>query len=190
MVGNRFPRDVLDSNSIELVYRYRVRGDKWGFTRTDVLRHFPFPADDTKFIPESLVWDEIATKYSTRYVNEVLLIAWIRPRAGSKERSEAASQNARGLTRWNLYVLNRHLGWFRYDPIRFVLSAVRYTRFSSLDHRSPLQQLRLLRSPAARLLWWLTLPLGAAALAIDVKRVGPSTAMRRPRFGPRAIPDR
>ncbi|MGA3031396.1 MAG: glycosyltransferase family 2 protein [Candidatus Limnocylindrales bacterium] len=182
IIGDRFPRDVLDSNSIELVYRYKVRGDKWGFTRTDILRDFPFPADGTKFIPESVVWDEIATKYSTRYVNEVMLIAWIRPRAGSRERSEAASLYARGLARWNLYVLNRHLGWFRYDPIRFVLSAVRYTRFSSLDRQSPLEQLHQLRSPGARLLWLLTLPLGAAAVAVDVKRVGRSGAKRRVRL--------
>jgi glycosyltransferase involved in cell wall biosynthesis len=189
IVGDRFPRDVLDANAIELVYRYKVRGDKWGFTRTAVLRGYPFPDDGrTKFIPESLVWDEIATKYSTRYVNEVLLINWIRPRPSSTERAEAAARNAQGLARWSLYVLNRHLAWFRHDPVRFVLSAVRYTRFSSLDHQGPMRQLRQLRSPGARLLWWLTLPLGATALVIDLKRTERPRRMRRLR--PRSNPTR
>lgn len=180
IVGTRFPRDVLDATSVELVYRYRVRGDKWGFTRTAVLKDYPFPVDRrAKDMPQSLVWDEIGTKYSTRYVNEVLLINWIRPRASIAERAEAAARNAPGLAQSNLNALNRHLEWFRYDPVKFVLSAARYTRFSSLDQQSPLTQLRRLRSPGARLLWWLTLPLGAAALVNDVTARQRSRAMRR-----------
>ena len=174
IVGDYFPSNVLDANAIELVYRYKVRGDKWGFTRTAVLKDYPFPVDSrTKFIPEGLVWDEIATKYSTRYVNEVLLVNWIRPPMSSTEKAEAAARNAPGLARWSLYVLNRHLRWFRHAPVTFVLAAVRYTRFSSLDHQDPLKQLRQLRSPGGRLLWWLTLPLGAAALVADVRRREP-----------------
>ena len=185
LVGNRFPRDVLDSNSIELVHRHKVRGDKWGFTRTDVLRDYPFPVDRrAKDMPQSLVWDEIARKYSTRYVNEVLLINWKRPRASSTERAEAATRNARALARWHLYILSTQLQWFRYDPVRLVLSAVCYTRFSSLDHESPLKQFRRLESRGARLLWWLTLPLGAAALVNDVRHAGGPGATRRLRPGP------
>jgi len=171
LIGNRFPRDVLDSNSIELVYRYKVRGDKWGFTRSDVLRRFPFPDDGTRFVPESLVWDEISREYRTRFVNEILLTAWLRPSPAPSDRSEAASRYARGLARWNLYVLNRHLAWFRYDPMRFVLSAVRYTRFSLLDRQGPRRQLGQLENARGRALWWLTLPLGWAAFAIDRVRV-------------------
>jgi glycosyltransferase involved in cell wall biosynthesis len=172
LLGDRFPRDILDATSIELTYRYKVRGEKWGFTRTDVLKEFPFPVDDqAKFMPESLVWDEIATRYRTRFVNEVLRIYWVRRGARSKETRSAAARNARGLARWHLYTLNKHLKWFRYDPVNFVLSAVRYTRFSLLDRQDPLNQLRRLRSPGARLLWWLTIPFGAAAYAFDVKRI-------------------
>jgi glycosyltransferase involved in cell wall biosynthesis len=173
LVGTRFPADVLDSTSIELVYRYRMRGDKWGFTRTDVLRAHPFPvAEGTPFIPESLVWDEIALSYRTRFVNEMLLVNWTRPPGGPTARSAAAVHLARGLARWNLYVLNRHMPWFRYDPARFLLSAVRYTRFSLLDHQGPITQVRALRNPFARLLWLATLPFGLAAFLVDRWRAG------------------
>jgi glycosyltransferase involved in cell wall biosynthesis len=181
LVGDRFPRDVLDASSIELMYRYKVRGEKWGFTRTDVLKELPFPVDSlTKFMPESVVWDEIARRYRTRYVNEVLRIYWVRRDAGSTEKAAtAAAQNARGLVPWHLSTLNNHLGWFRHDPVSFALSAVRYTRFSLLDHQDPLKQMRRLRSTGARLLWFMMFPIGVAAFAFDVTRVQGSRTMRR-----------
>jgi len=168
LVGTRFPSQVFDATSIELAYRYKVRGDKWGFTRTAVLREHPFPAPPgTPMIPENLIWDEIALTYKTRFVNEFLLINWTRPQGSSIDRSKAAVHLARGLAQWNLYVLNTHLPWFRHDPVRFFLSAIRYTRFSLLDRQGPLQQLRSLANPGARLLWLATLPLGAAAFVVD-----------------------
>ncbi len=42
LVGDKFPRDVLDSDSIELVFKYNVKGEKWGFHRTEVLRPLDF----------------------------------------------------------------------------------------------------------------------------------------------------
>ena len=42
-VGGRFPNDITDSDSLEQYFRYRIRGDNWGFQRTDVIRDFPFP---------------------------------------------------------------------------------------------------------------------------------------------------
>ncbi len=41
--GDRFPTDILDSNTTEMRYRYKVIGEKWGFQRTDVMRAHPFP---------------------------------------------------------------------------------------------------------------------------------------------------
>jgi glycosyltransferase involved in cell wall biosynthesis len=75
IIGDRFPADVLDSDFIEIVARYGVRGEKWGFHRTDVLREFPFPEiPGERFIAEGLVWNRIARKFKTRFVNEVVRI--------------------------------------------------------------------------------------------------------------------
>ena len=43
VIGTRFPEDVFDSDSIEIRYRYKVRGDKWGFQRTSVMRDQQIP---------------------------------------------------------------------------------------------------------------------------------------------------
>ncbi len=37
------PPDILDSNTTEICYRYKVIGEKWGFQRTDVMLAHPFP---------------------------------------------------------------------------------------------------------------------------------------------------
>ena len=182
LVGDRFPRNVLDATPSELTYRHKVRGEKWGFTRTDVLKEFPFPVDgQITFMPESLIWQEIETRYRTRYVNEVFRIYWVRRGANATDMASGLDVgHARGLALWHLSTLNKHLEWFRFDPGSFALSAVQYTRFASLDHQDPLTQVRRLRSPGARFLWWLTLPFGAVAYARDVKRIKRSRTRHPP----------
>lgn len=43
LVGDKFPLDITDSDSLEIRYKYKVKGEKWGFHRTDILKQFPFP---------------------------------------------------------------------------------------------------------------------------------------------------
>ncbi|WP_438317032.1 glycosyltransferase family 2 protein [Candidatus Caldatribacterium sp. SIUC1] len=71
IVGSPFPAPVIDSNAVEIRTKYRVKGDKFGMNRTEVLREFPFPEDLGRFVTESLVWSRIARKYQIRFVNEV-----------------------------------------------------------------------------------------------------------------------
>ena len=73
LVGTSFPSNPFDSTPLEI--RRHVRGEKWGFLRTSVMREFPFPVfDGERYIPESIVWNRMARSYRTRYVNEVLRI--------------------------------------------------------------------------------------------------------------------
>jgi len=79
IVGSPFPAPVIDSNAVEIRTKYRVKGDKFGMNRTEVLREFPFPEDLGRFVTESLVWNRIARKYQIRYVNEVFADAEYQP---------------------------------------------------------------------------------------------------------------
>jgi glycosyltransferase involved in cell wall biosynthesis len=74
LIGTRFPKDVFDSDAIDLRFRHKVEGDKGGFVRTDIMLRFPYPEDLGKFVSESLVWNRIAQTHKTRFVNEVLTI--------------------------------------------------------------------------------------------------------------------
>ncbi|MBN1797198.1 MAG: glycosyltransferase family 2 protein [Spirochaetales bacterium] len=75
VVGTEFPKHTIDSNSIEIRTKYKVKGEKWGFQRTDILKKYPYPIfKGEKWIPMSTVWYKIALKYKTRYVNESLRV--------------------------------------------------------------------------------------------------------------------
>lgn len=72
-LGMRFPQDIFDSNTIECRYKYNIVGDKWGFQRVDILRQNKFPEyEGENFLAEGVVWNQIAQKYKTRYVNQYL----------------------------------------------------------------------------------------------------------------------
>jgi glycosyltransferase involved in cell wall biosynthesis len=73
IVGDRFPRNQMESNAVDLRYNLGVTGDKIGCTRTDILQLFPFPDDlGRQLVPESLVWNRIAQHYQMRCVNAVI----------------------------------------------------------------------------------------------------------------------
>jgi glycosyltransferase involved in cell wall biosynthesis len=60
LIGDMFPRDVTDSDPLEIRYRFHVRGEKWGFQRTDVMRQYPFPEMPAgSYVAEDIVWSRI-----------------------------------------------------------------------------------------------------------------------------------
>jgi len=80
VIGERFPRDVIDSDAITMHYWLGISGDKGGLHRTDVMREFPFPViAGEKFLSEGIVWNRIAAKYKMRFVNEALITCEYRP---------------------------------------------------------------------------------------------------------------
>lgn len=175
LVGQRFPRDVVDSDSNEMKYRYRVTGEKWGFHRTDVFKEFPFPVlPNGGFVPESVVWNAMGRKYKTRYVNEVLRIYWLHdgPRLTT---GGITAASAPGQALWHREILNTNLRYFRYDPAEFARSAVHFTRFSLHAGDGFGRQWRNLRGIAPRALWLAAAPLGYLVYRRDLSRANVRT---------------
>ncbi len=74
-IGTRFPKNCMDLTPAELQLRYRIRGEKWGLHRTELLKAHPFPEiEGEKFMPEGLVWNRLGSTYKIRYVNRALRI--------------------------------------------------------------------------------------------------------------------
>jgi hypothetical protein len=156
----------MDVTPLEMVYRYKVRGEKWGFQRTDLLRMYPFDLSDEEgtaghvgYIPEGLVWLRIAQRYFIRYVNDPLRIYYTD--APSITRGRAVSDHALGLRLYYEMVLNEHLRFFPYAPLKFVKAAVQYARASFHRQVGPGTQWSRLHHPLARALWLTALPVGA-----------------------------
>jgi glycosyltransferase involved in cell wall biosynthesis len=161
--GTRFPFDPTDSDSIEIRYRHKVRGEKWGLLRTDVIREFPFPEIDgyIGLMPSSIAWNAIARKYKTRYVNEALKI-WYQDQPTTLTNPTNYLDDVPGALIESHSMLNNDLGWFRYAPRTFFLKAAKYSRSALHSRISVVAQARQLNSFAARILWAAALPVGMA----------------------------
>jgi glycosyltransferase involved in cell wall biosynthesis len=137
IVGSPFPAPVIDSNAIEIRTKYRVKGDKFGMNRTDVLKEFPFPENLGKFVTESLVWNRIARKYITRFVNEVFAYKEYQPEGLSARSVEIrAKSNLAARTYYREFVELEGFCIPFWDRLR---ACVNYVRFS-LHGRVPLKE--------------------------------------------------
>lgn len=171
LIGDRFPRDVFDSDNLEVRYRYHVSGEKWGFNRLDVLRENRFPDGLPGHVPEGVVWSRVALKYRTRFINKVVRIYHISEDSitltGASFQQKRA--NAFGHAYWAAEIVSRQLGWARYAPAWFLKAASNYTRFRLhmwANHVRPGASLRL-HGFKARALVALTAPLGAFRYLLD-----------------------
>jgi len=168
LIGSTFPAPVVDSNSLEIRFRFHVTGEKWGFHRTAVLREYPFPEIRATHVPEGVVWTRIARRYATRYVNDVLRIYYID--GPSLSHGHAPVVNSLGGRLHHLTVLNEHIDYLRLAPAHFLVSGADYSRFSFHVGLSLRSQLRDIGTPLGRVLWSLTLPVGWLLYRRDLRR--------------------
>lgn len=131
VVGDLFPRDLVDATVLDMnYYRWRVKGDKSGCMRVDVLRRFPFPEDVEGFVPESIVWDSIARAgYLTRFVNIPVLKVNRTPNSLSRV-PDWNIRYALGLGMWTAATLDADLAkYFFRNPIFFIKLGAGLTRY-------------------------------------------------------------
>ena len=70
-VGGKANFSMIDCNSFDFRYKFKIKGDMAEAFKTEILKQYPFPEiDNEKFISESIVWNKIAAKYKLRYFNE------------------------------------------------------------------------------------------------------------------------
>ncbi len=161
----------MDSDELAMRHRYKIRGEKWGFHRTDVLRKYPFPEiPNCSYVPESLVWNAIALRYRKRFVNEPLRIYYSAVRDERQITAQILNNPARhSLPRWMYHHnhLNECIGWMGSDPIGFARSAANYARFSFLRDICVTCQWKQLGNRRARFLWLAAVAVGWLAYRRD-----------------------
>ena len=66
IIGHGCKFDILDCNTIDFRYKYKVKGDMAEVTRTSVLKENLFPQNEGElFCPEALIWNRISRKFIT-----------------------------------------------------------------------------------------------------------------------------
>lgn len=75
-IGRKMDDVEIISNHIDYRYNKNMYGDMAEVFRTEILKKYVFPVyKNEKFLSEAIVWNKIAFKYDTVYINEPLYYA-------------------------------------------------------------------------------------------------------------------
>lgn len=77
LIGNLFPEDPFYCNTFEAEITKKIMGEKWGFTKTDVLKNININPNmlEHGYIPEGIIWNTVARSgFLTKCINKKLRI--------------------------------------------------------------------------------------------------------------------
>lgn len=136
LIGDKdVPEPYLDKSELEAKFVEHFNYEMWGMLRTDVLREFPFPAvKGLRYFPESVVWDRIARKYETRYINKGLRI-YYSDQGNATTNHKSVSRARENYYLW-LHYLNEVYDYLKYDRMLLFKSAVGIVRDGLVSGRS------------------------------------------------------
>jgi len=172
IVGDRFPFVPFDCNARERRFIYGLRGEKWGTILTEIARQFPFPEiTGTSFVPEGVVWFQIAKTYKSRGVNEVFRTYYVNDSetgatlSGRKDLGSSAA----GRSYYYVWLLNNELQYFFRSPFPFLKAGLMLPVVTWISGQHFRNILTSLRYPSAKALVLLALPFALPLYAAKMK---------------------
>ena len=166
IVGDSFPEAVFDSTPMEVNYRERVTGEKWGFHRTDVLRLFPFPEfTELPYFAEGIIWHSIGRQFKTRFINEPVRI--YQQDAGDQLTHRNPIDNSPARL-FYVQSLNADYDYMLVAPWKFTKMAIQGVRYSLHQDESLKVQIRRLERLRIKLLWMVASPAGLILYLRDI----------------------
>ncbi|MFD2823586.1 glycosyltransferase family 2 protein [Lacinutrix iliipiscaria] len=147
LVGEKFPTSPYYSNTFKQQIRQASSQEKWGFTKTKVLKNITInnAIFSRGYIPEGVIWELIASQnFETKYINETLRTYYLdTANAISIQNHE---KDAFGMAVYSLSILNWYYKTHLFkQPKLFVkriytlLRAAQYLEFSLNDYQQATQ---------------------------------------------------
>lgn len=132
VIGDTFPCSPFDSDDFSMRYGARIKGEKWGFHRRNILEQFPYPEFISGFVVEGLVWNAISRKYKTRFINDVVRIYYVEQ--DSLVNSHKTLKKMRDISEGSTYsyakMMDYNWRWLLSFPSEILKIAASQTRFS------------------------------------------------------------
>ena len=170
IVGDRYPIEPFDTDLREMKYVHRLRGEKWGVGLTEILRRYPFPEiPGNTYVPEGIVWLDIAKTFKSRAVNEVVRVYYIDDTEPGVTVNRKRDLGAHAMGRWHYYVwqLNNDLEYFFQSPVPFLKAAAMLPIVGWFSGQTVRRALAALKNWPARLLVLSALPFSALPYLFD-----------------------
>lgn len=146
---------TLDVTPADLFFVHKRRRERWGFTRTSLMRQHPVP-DVDRFVPESVVWRAIGATYRTRFVDDVVRV-YHRGNPSSLSR-DPRIRFPRGQAFALAFLVRLEWRFARKDPLSFARRLVDYGMLARLAALTATQASRHLAPRLARTAFWLLAP--------------------------------
>ena len=112
-IGTPWPNEACVSNDLEITFKYRVIGEKWGPIRTDIMKKYKNPEVKGHYLSESTVWYRIAKEYQKLYIDEKLRYYEIGNDSVQKKKHFADNANAESKMCSSLIYINEFWDWYR-----------------------------------------------------------------------------
>lgn len=85
---------IINTSLIELREKYCILGDKEEVIKTSIMRDFPFPQfEGENFMPEAVVWNRIAQKYTINYTAEPYVACEYQPDGLTAQVAQCRAKN-------------------------------------------------------------------------------------------------
>lgn len=79
-IGDSYPTDPYYSNTFETYGVNNIKGEKWGFTKTNILKGINYSNKfiENGYMPEGLIWNLLSVEgFKTKYINKVVRIYYL-----------------------------------------------------------------------------------------------------------------
>ncbi|MFZ2636861.1 MAG: glycosyltransferase family A protein [Rectinemataceae bacterium] len=131
-IGRTLAEDGVESDPVEIVYRYGIVGDKAEVLRADVLRQYPFPRlRGEKYFPVGYQFARIGEKYKIAYYNDVIYACRYLDTGLSRTLGKRMRKMPSGYRHYYAYMTGRKGVPFLYR-VKFLLRTIQCFRYEAL----------------------------------------------------------
>jgi len=72
VVGTPCNYNVLRCSILDYRYKFKIKGDRFECFKTDLVKKYPFPEFEGKFVPNALIWNRIGSLKKLLYFGEIM----------------------------------------------------------------------------------------------------------------------
>jgi len=152
LVGSSGVQPFIDGTESDLRTKHSIRGEKWGFGRTEIAKQYLFPEPkNVKFIMEAIVHERYAHNYKLRYINRPLRIYYVPDLTEKGDNlSYLTVRTAIGMAFSYLYALNNGIrlrsttrkSLVIFDNIKFCINCWRFNLFAGTGFKGLMSKIK------------------------------------------------
>lgn len=148
-VGTPFPQSPWITDDFEMRFKHKIRGEKWGFKKTEIIKQYSFFVPECKRITVAYVWNQIAAKYKSIYINDILRIYYINENTHESEETKELKNPAiycLGNTYYYRFMLNEYSHLLFKNSfivyLKYFIHYINYAHLSKIPFLKMFQDLR------------------------------------------------